>query len=254
MKGLLWLSWDHTGDRKIHFMQSIDLTFPTPEENLACDEALLDLCEEGYEHEILRFWEPCQYFVVLGYSNKMTSEINRIACRKGRVPVLRRRSGGGTVLQGPGCLNYSLILKIAGPLQSITATNEFVLQRHKDAMERVGAPLIQVQGTSDLTIGGLKFSGNAQRRRRGFLLFHGTLLLSFDISLMEEYLLRPSKQPEYRRDRSHKDFLMNVRLPADVVKETLRRCWNAAEALNKVPFARIAELAMGGYSVTEATI
>ena len=39
-------------------MQLLDLTFPTPEENLACDEALLEMCEQGYDREILRFWEP----------------------------------------------------------------------------------------------------------------------------------------------------------------------------------------------------
>jgi lipoate-protein ligase A len=145
-----------------------------------------------------------------------------------------------------------LILRITGSLQSITATNAFILQRHKDALEGAGAPLIQIEGTSDLTTGGLKFSGNAQRRRRSFLLFHGTLLLSFDLSLMEELLLQPTKQPEYRRQRSHKDFLTNVDLPPQVIKETLRKCWNATEILKEVPLARIAELAKTSYPAIQS--
>ena len=51
-----------------------DLTLPTPEENLACDEALLDLCEAGGAGELLRFWEPPSYFVVLGYANNLPLE------------------------------------------------------------------------------------------------------------------------------------------------------------------------------------
>ena len=106
-------------------MKWIDLTYPSPEENLACDEALLDLCEEGAEGEILRFWEPSAYFVVLGYSNRWTTEVDSPACAKLGIPIFRRCSGGGTVLQGPGCLNYSLILKIEGDrtLATITGTN-----------------------------------------------------------------------------------------------------------------------------------
>src|SRR5258708_39998356 len=87
-------------------MKYIDLTLPAPEENLACDEALLDLCEEGWEGEILRFWEPRGYFVVVGYANKTAAEVNLGFCRENGIPVLRRCSGGGAGLAGAGGLNY----------------------------------------------------------------------------------------------------------------------------------------------------
>ena len=61
-------------------MKYLDLTLPTPEENLACDEALLELCEEGGGDQILRFWESPTYFVALGYANKAESEVNLAAC------------------------------------------------------------------------------------------------------------------------------------------------------------------------------
>src|ERR1035441_2815400 len=93
-------------------MKLCDLTLPTPEENLACDEVLLDLCEAGGSDEVLRFWAPPQYFVVVGYANKAATEVNLPVCRELVIPVLRRCTGGGTVLQGPGVLNYSLILRI----------------------------------------------------------------------------------------------------------------------------------------------
>ena len=180
-------------------MKYTDLTFPAPEYNLACDEALLDLCEEGCEHEILRVWEPAQFFVVLGYSGKVQSEVDLRSCQKHKIPVFRRSSGGGTVLQGPGCLNFSLILKIENSprLSQITETNAYVLERHKTALEALvdSGRKIKVQGLSDLALENLKFSGNAQRRKRRFLLFHGTFLLHFDIAMMEQILPVPERQP-----------------------------------------------------------
>src|SRR5215203_5375001 len=103
-------------------MNYCDLTLPTPAENLACDEALLDACTGRME--LLRFWEARDYFVVLGYANKVATEVNFSFCKQNKIPILRRCTGGGTVLQGPGCLNYSLILPVTGdaPLHSIAAT------------------------------------------------------------------------------------------------------------------------------------
>ncbi len=110
-------------------MRLLNLTFPTPQENLACDEALLEKCEQGYDQEILRFWEPPSVFVVLGYSNSAGTEINQDACRSAGIPILRRNSGGGAVVQGPGCLDYALILRSGseGPLSTIAGTNSYVM-------------------------------------------------------------------------------------------------------------------------------
>src|ERR1035441_6566637 len=87
-------------------VKCLDLTLPTPAANLACDEALLDACEEQGGGEVLRFWEPRDYFVVVGVSNHVAREVNRPACQRENLGVYRRCSGGGAVLQGPGCLNY----------------------------------------------------------------------------------------------------------------------------------------------------
>ena len=234
-------------------MKYIDLTLPTPQENLACDEALLDWCEAGHAPEMLRFWEPPEPFVVVGYANKIATEVNLTACRAHNVPVLRRCSGGGTVLQGPGCLNYTLILNIreSGPLHSVTETNHFILQRHRDALAALTGEAIEIRGATDLAIGQSKFSGNAQRRKRRCLLFHGTFLLQFNISLVEQFLSMPSKQPAYRQNRSHADFLMNLNATPDLVKSALQEAWNANEPLKIVPFGQIETLAQNKYSMKE---
>lgn len=218
-------------------MHHLDLTRPSPVENLALDEAMLDWAETLGGGETLRFWESPVEFVVLGYANQAAAEANLDACRAAGVPVLRRCSGGGTVLQGSGCLNYNLVLRIdeAGPTRSIHTTNGFIMERHRAAIEKlIGLP-VTIQGHTDLTVGGLKFSGNAQRRRRNFLVFHGTFLLRFDLGRIPQLLRMPSKQPDYRAERGHEKFLTNLNVPADHIKSALRKTWNADSLLEQVP-------------------
>jgi len=244
-------------------MKLLDLTLPTPAANLACDEALLDWREELGGGDVLRFWEPREYFVVVGYANQVLTEVNAAACEENKIPILRRCSGGGTVLQGPGCLNYSLILKIAetGPLASISSANRFIMERNRAALETLFTEhetrntKLTVAGHTDLArithhasrTTHHKFSGNSQRRRKHFLLFHGTFLLRFDLSRIEKFLRMPSKQPDYRQGRSHSDFLTNLGLPASSVKRALREAWDASEPLENFPRERIELLSHGKY-------
>lgn len=231
-------------------MQYFDLTFPTPQQNLACDEALVTLCEGGYGHEILRVWEPREHFVVLGYSNRIPSEVDLPACQRNLIPIFRRRSGGGTVLQGPGCLNYTLILRIAnrGPLSNISGTNSFIMGRHQRAMEHIIGSGVKIQGFTDLAMQDLKFSGNAQYRRRRYLMFHGAFLLDFDLALMEKVLRVPDRQPRYRRNRPHVEFVTNLHIPAARLKQALRETWGAATMLPEAPTADIDRLAEERYA------
>ncbi len=210
-------------------MELLDLTFPSPAANLACDEALLDACDHGDAGEVLRFWAPRDYFVVAGFSNALAREVNLDACRQAGVGVFRRCSGGGTVLQGPGCFNYSLVLRIdAHPaLRTIPAANRHIMERHRDALSALLGRPVQVRGITDLALGPLKFSGNAQRRKRRALLFHGAFLLRFDLSLMERFLTMPSRQPDYRQGRPHGRFLTNLDVPPSAVRDALRACWRA---------------------------
>ncbi|HZQ47203.1 MAG TPA: lipoate--protein ligase family protein [Verrucomicrobiae bacterium] len=234
-------------------MKYIDLTLPSPAANLACDEALLDHCEAGLEDELLRFWEPQEPFVVVGYANQASREVDLEACQANKIGVFRRCTGGGTVVQGPGILNYSLILRIpeSGPLQSITGTNTHILQRHQSALAPLLKVPVHIQGHTDLAVQNLKFSGNAQRRKRKFLIFHGTFLLKADIPLIEKLLRMPSKQPDYRQNRTHRQFLMNLEMAPELLKSALRQAWQAHELFPDLPVEKIHGLAQQKYSTTE---
>ena len=248
-------SRQNTNSDYTSLVQYLDLTLPTPAENLACDEALLDLCEAGFAHEILRVWQAPEHFLVLGYSNKSATEANLDQAQRDGVPVLRRCTGGGAVLQGPGCLNYSLILKIpeTGPLAHISETNKFIMEQHRAALSALipQTAALVVRGHSDLVLGDRKFSGNAQRRRRRYLLFHGSFLLNLDVDRIERLLPLPSREPDYRHHRPHKDFLVNLGSAGQPIQAALRRCWQADEVFREIPAAKIAALAQQQYSAPE---
>ena len=118
-------------------LKLLQLQLPSPAEKLAADEAVLDLCEAGDGDETLLFWEPRETFVVVGYANKVATEVNVTACEAKGIPIFRRCSGGGTVVQMRGGLNYSLILRIEEntPTRNISSANEFIMERNRAAVE-----------------------------------------------------------------------------------------------------------------------
>lgn len=242
-------------------MNRLDLPLLSPAENLATDEVLLDLCEAGQSGETLLFWEPRETFVVVGYANKVATEVNVAACEAKGIPIFRRCSGGGTVVQMPGGLNYSLILRIeeSRPTRNITAANQFIMEKNRAAIETLFpghqppdvAARISVRGHTDLCLGDLKFAGNSQRRRKDFLLFHGTLLLDCDLQLISKLLLMPSLQPDYRARRPHEEFVTNLNMPAEKVKTALAREWNASKQPTNPPLEDIKKLAREKYSSRE---
>jgi len=230
-------------------MKYLDVSCGDPATHLACDEALLNYCESYDCGDVLRVWEPAEYFVVVGYSNKVALEVDAERCISRKIPILRRFSGGGAVLQGPGCLNYALVVKNEriSSFRGIAESFHAVLKPHQRLFARLTAEAVEIQGISDLAIGGKKFSGNSQHRKQRYTLFHGTLLLNLDFSIMEATLRMPSKQPEYRRARPHGEFLRNLSIDAEQARRGLKETWAAMEELH-LPSGKIEQALQNRYS------
>jgi lipoate-protein ligase A len=221
-------------------LRLLDLTFPLPVENLALDEALLEELDERGGNPVLRFWESDRLFVVLGRSSRLTDDVDLAACHKDGLPILRRASGGGTVLQGPGCLSYALVLPLDWHpgLANIRTTNRLILERMATALRR-WEPTTTFRGISDLAIENRKISGNAQRRTRKSLLFHGTILHDMGADLIARYLKHPSRQPEYRSDRPHQAFLGMINIAPQRIRQAIADAWNAEPMHSEWPIARM---------------
>ncbi len=209
-------------------MKVLDLSFPDPEQNLLYDDELLLKADKAGGGEVLRFWESPRVFVVMGRACNEAVDVHTAVCQQDNIPVLHRSSGGGTVVQGPGCLNFSLVLaKARHPdLNSITRSYEHILKKTIDALKSGGVEA-EFRPVCDLVIpaGEKKFSGNAQRRGRNYILHHGTILYGFDLSLAARYLKMPSRMPDYRACRTHADFITNVKLHIPGFKAALGSAW-----------------------------
>jgi len=229
----------------------LDLTLPTPEENLALDEALLDGAEESHEPaEVLRFWESPQPVVVLGRSSKAAEEAQLEACRTDCVPVLRRCSGGAAIVAGPGCLMYGVVLSydVHPELRALDLAHRFVLSRLRESLLPL-CPGIQLRGTSDLAVDDHTFSGNSLRCKRSHLLYHGTLLYDFDLTLLGRYLGNAPRQPAYRKGRTHRQFVANLPITAAAMKDAIRSTFGASESLLGWPQELTSQLVRERYSL-----
>ena len=232
-------------------MTYLDVTLPTAAANLALDEALL-LEAENQGGEVLRTWEWTTPVVVLGAAGKLAEDVDEDACRRDGVPILRRSSGGGTVLLGKGCLCFSLVLAYdsAPELMHVASSYRYLLDLIAKALA-ARIPGIEPAGTSDLALDGRKFSGNSQQRKRHHLLHHGTVLYDFDLDLVGRYLHLPSKQPDYRRQRQHGDFLVNLPIKVEDLRQCLRDIWQIKVTTSEWPEDMVQKLVDEKYSRVE---
>lgn len=230
-----------------------DLTLDSAAENLALDEALVEVAEAAAEpSESLRLWESRGPLVVVGRSSRVHAEVDVPACRERGVPIVRRPSGGAAVVAGPGCLMYAVVLdcRLRPELRSIEQAHRFVLETNLRAVRSLGIDAAR-KGTSDLAIGDRKFSGNSLRCRRNALLYHGTLLYQFDLPLVGELLKMPERQPAYRAGRRHDEFVTNLSVIGDVLRAALARAWSANLPAPVWPRERVSELVASRYSRDE---
>jgi lipoate-protein ligase A len=236
-------------------LRLLRLTLPTAAENVALDEVLLRAIDENDDAPVLRLWELDHYAVVVGRANRVERNVNVEACQRDGVPIIRRFSGGGTVLLGPGALVFSLFLrreKNAQGLANIDAATALVLDRLLTPLRR-GMQELERKGSSDIAAGGVKVSGNSQRWLRTTFLHHGTLLYDFDVSRIERYLTSPEREPDYRQGRSHGDFVRNLPFTKPQLEEMLIESWNASLPAPEVPFDAIRDLVRDRYANDEWT-
>lgn len=234
-------------------MQYLELTLDSAAANVALDEALLEMAERGGQPcEWLRIWEPTSPVVVVGRSSSVGREVNRDRCDRDGVPVIRRSSGGASIVAAPGCLMYAVVLSVERRPQ-LQAVN----QAHRTALgplvPSIGGLIegLRMEGISDLTVGNQKVSGNALRCRRTHILYHGTLLYDMSLELVSRYLGAPARQPDYREGRSHQEFVTN--LPADrgELIRAIRDAWGSPPAAVEWPRDIVEKLVENKYTTDD---
>jgi lipoate-protein ligase A len=161
---------------------------------MALDEALLEGVSSGASLPALRFfgWKPPA--VSLGYFQGLEEEVDLDACRRHGVDVVRRISGGGAVFHHAE-ITYSLIMPLSNPHAgpSIAESYRVLCAGVAAGLGRLGIEAAFAP-VNDILAGGRKISGNAQTRRKGCLLQHGTILLDLEAELMFSLLKVPREK------------------------------------------------------------
>ena len=155
-------------------------------------------------------WEPRYPMVVLGRGGIEEAEIFKENCIQDKVPVFRRKTGGGTVVLMPGVLVFSLAKKVSKELiirEYAQQVNDLVIEFLEDS----GFKNLSVRGISDICIGDRKIMGSGMYRRKKILFFQASILVDCNINLMKRYLKPPPKQPEYRENRTHDSFVTTLK-------------------------------------------
>jgi lipoate-protein ligase A len=169
------------------------------------DDLILARCREEIACSI---WSATQPMVVLGSSNQPERECNLSNCRADEIPVLKRYGGGGTVLLYPGVVVLSLGLWVR-LLYHNGAYFQLLNGALIDALA-AAFPLcarLQQRGLSDIADGERKIAGTSMFRSRHYLLYQVSLLVDADLAPIERYIAHPSSEPEYRSNKTHRDFL-----------------------------------------------
>lgn len=176
--------------------------------NLAVDEQLAK-CAGQTGRRVLRLWWGSNPTAVLGCADKPETALNLHECERRGVGWVKRVTGGGTVLQAPGVFNYSYTAPSHGQMD-MRRTFERGTELVVGILAQLGVSA-QQRGVSDVAVGDLKISGNAQARKWRSVLLHGTVLVDVDYDLLEAVLRHPHREPDYRQGRSHRDFLTSLR-------------------------------------------
>lgn len=152
--------------------------------NMGIDEALLEFIRDSKSSPTIRFyrWKPSA--VSIGTFQSMEKEVNVQRCRELGIDYIRRITGGGAVFHDfSGEITYSVIAPLSFFPKGIRESYKFICGWIVSGLETIGinANFVPI---NDIVVDGRKISGNAQTRKEGVLLQHGTVLYDVDIRKM----------------------------------------------------------------------
>lgn len=127
--------------------------------------------------EYFMFWRTSPTLMVGRFQNTL-AEINMQYAKAHGINIVRRASGGGTIYTDLNGWQFSFIVKRKGRIEFATFTRPVI-----EALKSIGVDA-ELTGRNDLTIGGRKFSGNAQYIGRDVTLHHGSILFDTDLEAL----------------------------------------------------------------------
>jgi lipoate-protein ligase A len=145
--------------------------------------------------------------IVMGISGKKEELVDSAKAQEQAIPLIRRFSGGGTVVVDENTLFITFISQ--KELHPFLPYPEPILKWSEDLYKEVFAHPHFALRENDFVFGEKKFGGNALYIKKDRWLQHTSFLWDYNPKHME-CLLHPKKTPHYRAGRSHNTFLCRL--------------------------------------------
>jgi len=172
-----------------------------PAFNLALEEYALT----QMKHDIIILWRNLPS-VIIGCNQNAVEEMDLDYIQDNNITVIRRLSGGGAVFHDLGNINFTVIHELGkddfSNYQKFTAPI-------CDFLQSLGVDA-RLQGRNDLTIDGMKFSGNAQAVKNNRIMHHGTILFNADVDHLAGALKPNQVKIESKGVKSVRSRVTNV--------------------------------------------
>ena len=184
-------------------------TSTDPYFNMACEEYLL----KCFFEDVFMLWQN-DNTIVIGKNQNTLSEINYSFVKENNINVVRRLSGGGAVYHDKGNINFTYITDYD---RDFFSDFDFFTNPVIDTLKDLGIKA-QLQGRNDISIEGLKFSGNSQVVKGGRILHHGTIMLDVNLDILSKGLFIKKEKIESKGIKSVKKRVTNIN---DYLKEKI---------------------------------
>lgn len=171
-------------------------------DQLLLEEALLRQDERNWC--LINFGTPPA--IVMGISGKKEELVNCETATQSGIPLIKRFSGGGTVIVDENTLFVTFICE--KELHDFPAYPEPIMRWTEEIYKEFFPSGFALQ-ENDYVFGDRKFGGNAQYIKKKRWLHHTSFLWDYAPQRME-HLLHPRKTPAYRQARPHADFLCKL--------------------------------------------
>lgn len=160
--------------------------------NMAIEQAVYESVANGRENPTIRFYKWANNSVSIGaYQN--WKDINLDVCKKHKLGVVRRMTGGRAVFHDKSDFTYSFIAPIQVFDYSIKNAYTHICSCLINALSELGAKAA-LENKNDIITGGKKISGNAAKAMdKGIYLQHGTLIYGLNLKLMPKVLNVPQE-------------------------------------------------------------